>query len=519
MIKKTPHAAAATILVCHEQGKRRIFVCIAFVVLIGIFVNNFEMFDGNNPGDGGFGEVVEKQKPETTHSISYNYDQKKANTNGEEARKSDDLKQQPQDSTTKVDEKQVAYDIAVRRFQERLKATQPNSNGSEDNSNNAASKTSAITINPLGYQNLQDRYPILPKQPSGKNQVINSIRIPKAGSSTLSVTARALAGCHPDGFPCCTFPGWPEGSCPRHDLQCGPVTGCSGHSPNWDGDEPIITAVRDPAVRLLSAFFYFPPHRPEIDKGHGWKFFFSRHAPQVDHRHDWKFFADTFLPDPTFRNVLTKMMSPSNTYAYEPFNAMEHTVDGAKVNACRTAWFGVVEFPILSALSLYESSSASDYYHGNGGTFSWLIPNPVAFGLPATDDYTLDDEAKKEDDNDETDGLRVNSNKEYTIFKTQTFVRGNGTSLVKKYNAEDYELYDFMRQLLCVRVFSIPGLIDDAIAAKIATKEIDACRDILFHPFGGGGGHENDNAQEENHINKKATMEDLCPSTLFVPKT
>jgi hypothetical protein len=91
-------------------------------------------------------------------------------------------------------------------------------------------------------------------------RLLNSVRVPKAGSSALSVIARALAGCGPDGYPCCGFPGDPKGSCPREDLFCPLITGCVGHHPNYQGNETIITSLRDPVSRTTSAFFYYPPH-------------------------------------------------------------------------------------------------------------------------------------------------------------------------------------------------------------------------------------------------------------------
>jgi len=110
------------------------------------------------------------------------------------------------------------------------------------------------------YPDLKTQYQSNSSAITKMTGLLNIIRVPKAGSSALSVTARAIAGCQPDGYPCCKFPGDPKGSCPRTDLMCPLVTGCTGHSPNYQGDEAVITSLRNPVNRSVSAFFYAHPH-------------------------------------------------------------------------------------------------------------------------------------------------------------------------------------------------------------------------------------------------------------------
>jgi hypothetical protein len=358
-----------------------------------------------------------------------------------------------------------AFQIAQNRFQSRLTQLMQ----SKHNNQNATITT--IT----GYNNLQES-PFRPSHPLHPNRVLNSIRIPKAGSSSLSVTARALAGCHPDGYPCCVFPGDPVGSCPRDDLRCPVITGCGDHRPNFTGDEPIISSVREPSSRLLSGFFYYPPHRPELEKGHA-----------------WKVFKDDYIRNPIYRNVMTKMYSGS--YAYDPYDEAQHTLDRAKKNVCsRLVWYGITEFPILSALLLYEMSP-----------FSLLIPNPVAFGLPPRESpppttTTDTDSSDSVHNTSDTDGLRVNDSDEYMKFKTKTFSRRDGNEFVQKYNNEDYELYTFMVQLFCIRIRDIKGLQEEAY--DVAMNEIHECRQVLLRA--------DTERQQQDNNNNPISVNDLC---------
>ena len=93
------------------------------------------------------------------------------------------------------------YSLALERFWLRTKATAP-----------------VNSIKKNYYVDLKSQYAAT--KAINSTRLLNSIRIPKAGSSSLSVVARALAGCRPDGYPCCVWPGDPPGSCPRKGLKC-----------------------------------------------------------------------------------------------------------------------------------------------------------------------------------------------------------------------------------------------------------------------------------------------------------
>jgi hypothetical protein len=88
-----------------------------------------------------------------------------------------------------LQKRKFAFDIAQKRFRNRLQSFNKN------NKNNNQNSTSAST----GHNNLQES-PIKPSNPTHNNKLLNSIRIPEAGSSFLSVIARALVGCQPDGY-------------------------------------------------------------------------------------------------------------------------------------------------------------------------------------------------------------------------------------------------------------------------------------------------------------------------------
>lgn len=325
-------------------------------------------------------------------------------------------------------EKKRAYDIALNRLQTRI-----------------ANK------NITAYASLKD-YPIKPMHPAKSGRLLNSVRIPKAGSSALSLIARALAACKPDGYPACRYPGDPKGSCPLKGLLCKQVTGQTGHSPDYSGDEPIITMLRHPEARLQSAFFYVPPHRPSPDRGNG-----------------WEVFEQSFIKSPRYQNVMSKMLSGS--YAYDAYNPEIHTVSTAKERLCQTAWFAMNESPLLSALSLYEAAA-----------FQQLIPNPVVFGLPSVEDTTstvaapTTTAAAAAGTKTEVSGLRVNTDDQYEIFRKVVYPENDGSSLVHLYNQDDFEVYEFAYDLFCERLEAAPGLLEAAAQAGIASHEMEHCQ-------------------------------------------
>ena len=274
-------------------------------------------------------------------------------------------------------------------------------------------------------------------------RLLNSVRIPKSGSSALSVTARALAGCHPDGYPCCMFPGDPVGSCPRKDLMCPLVTGCTDHRPDYNGDEAVITTLRDPVSRSVSAFFY---HYPHTSVKHG-------------EPHTWEKFVEN-VQSPRYRNILTKMLN--GAYAYDDFDELKHTAPRAKARLCSIAWFGLSEMPVSSSVMLYETPQ-----------FRRLLPNPVAFGLPASG-------ATAENVAEETGALRVNSDSEYKEFLATSFANNDGASIVMTHNQQDVELFQFAEKLFCGRLFSFPGLVGEMKQKGIGLEETERCASIGF---------------------------------------
>lgn len=246
--------------------------------------------------------------------------------------------------------------------------------------------------------------------------------------------ARALAGCRPDGFPCCRGP---SRSCPRGDLLCPAVIGCVDHRPNYERHGvPLITMLRHPTSRLLSGFFYRPPHRPKPKDDYSWSMF------------------ESYVAGLEYRNVMTKMLS-NIRFAYHVFDPLQHTVPMAQQRLCEFAWFGINELPILSSLLLYESTA-----------FSRLQPNRVVFGLPALSvNATIPARIDA--------SMRINDgNPLYPAFQSTTFVENNGTDLVRQYNQEDFALYDWAVQLFCARVKQA-GLLEDA--GSIAPDEVEFC--------------------------------------------
>lgn len=86
---------------------------------------------------------------------------------------------------------------------------------------------------------------------------VRLLRVPKAGSSSFSAFLRLQYNC--------TSEEYPPGDCTkRNQLQCKVVEGCNNHLPlsNWKIDDnvnPMITFVREPVLRYLSAYKY-PGH-------------------------------------------------------------------------------------------------------------------------------------------------------------------------------------------------------------------------------------------------------------------
>jgi hypothetical protein len=325
-----------------------------------------------------------------------------------------------------LEPKEQAYRLALQRFQARSL-----SSGTITNSNFALSRTTNLKLllllkNPRDNLN-QNQNP--PRSPRTRSFLLNIIRIPKAGSSSLSMMARALAGCKPDGYPCCKFPGSPKGSCPKRNLVCPVIRGCTGHVPNFQGDEPAITSLRHPVERLISAFFYYPPHRP---------------SPRTDFA--WPTF-ESYVAQPKYVNVVTKMLN--GAFAYDNYTPSLHSLNRAKGRLCQLAWFSIAEWPIPSSLMLYESAP-----------FRNLQPHPLIFGLPITmkddDDRTVSrsgsanqNNNKNDNQRNNTDGFRVNSNSNYVLWKERW--ESKAAEWIETYNQQDLQLYEFGRGLFAAR--------------------------------------------------------------------
>lgn len=343
------------------------------------------------------------------------------------------------------DYRSVAFQLAQNRFESRL---------------------SGSTNPALAYSSLHEMSGIKELPTKKGSEILNLVRVPKAASSSLSLVARALTGCKPDGFPCMAnhkyqandtssmqslYPG---------NLMCKAILGCTNHHPKYPDDIPIVTGqsiisflcefgvartivvslfsflwvyvigVRDINDRLLSGFFYRFPHRPH---------------PR--NNYTWEFFVNDYIQDPKYRNVHTKMLNGHD--AYSPFDSSTSSVQKAKARLCDTASFALSHQPIAFALLLYESQP-----------FRAIIPNPVVFELPAVDD-----------EEEGLDGInttlareilsRVDNCPDYAYFKEHTFVEHNGPELVAEYNAEDLEVYKFAVELYCARVREA-GLIEAA---------------------------------------------------------
>ena len=265
--------------------------------------------------------------------------------------------------------------------------------------------------------------PAVPGRPA-----IHAVRIPKASSSFLSLLARTLAGCSPEGYPCCRYPGSPAGSCPRRDLDCPLVKGCTDHFPQF-ADElasndveagPIITVLRRPAERLLSAFFYVPPHRPP-DANFSWAAFVA------------------YANERRYQNTMTRMLG-AGAHAYADVPAAS-SLEAARRRLAQLSWIGLSAAPAASTLLLYETEP-----------FRALVPSRAAFLLG------IEDAARA--------ALRGHS-------RPATFTgRGAGDveSVVNSTNAADVSLYASALALFCGRLratglLQVPLVHEEAVAA------------------------------------------------------
>ena len=204
------------------------------------------------------------------------------------------------------------------------------------------------------------------RSPSEQNHTIrhlNLIRVPKAGSTSLSVVARRMAGCDPPG-PCCKYPGDPPGSCPERGLfDCAyfrKVLGCTGHKGDAyairSASVSSITILRDPVARSISAFNYPGMHHNSDCKG-----------PQLQ-------CFEAYLQDKRFSNVALKMFVGDFAYANvvtcNHTAECKHSLELGYHFANRFAFVGISEIWELSLLLLHHQ-------------FPSVPPNEAEFALGA----------------------------------------------------------------------------------------------------------------------------------------
>ena len=289
---------------------------------------------------------------------------------------------------------QVAYEISLARFHNR--------------SASAAFRFATDLKDLLGVRQSRQRFE------SEKTPVIALLRVPKAASTHLSITGRALAGCKDPGYPCCIKKHDGE-YCPKEGLYCGWVKNCVGHGSLKDPDSATakITQLRNPAERLLSGFFYSESVHNKRHKGCA----------------TWQCFKE-YLADPRLRNApMTKMLN--GRYMYHGGEVKPSEVEVAKENLCKMSWFGHVDMPLASKLLLYEMEP-----------FNHLRPHPVVFELPPEDGNIVI----------ETHHLRKNKNTTYDEFVNGEYKDRNGLDLIVSLNELEFDLYSFSWGLFCARI-------------------------------------------------------------------
>ncbi len=197
---------------------------------------------------------------------------------------------------------------------------------------------------------------------------IHLLRVPKAGSTSLSIIARRFVGCHPPG-PCCKYPGDPPGSCPHRDLfNCQlqhKVIGCTGHNADYEtllsNAIPTISIVREPISRSISGFFYPNHHNMNC------------HA-------DIPTCFEAYTRDTHYQNILVKMLTGqaaySNIITCHLMNECNHSLELAVQNLVHLEFIGILELwelsllvlhmkfpqlpPVKEEFLLYSSSNASE---------------------------------------------------------------------------------------------------------------------------------------------------------------
>jgi hypothetical protein len=269
---------------------------------------------------------------------------------------------------------------------------------------------------------------------------LHLVRVPKAGSTSLSVIARRMVGCNPPG-PCCKFPGDPPGSCPHRELfTCQlqfKVIGCTGHQIEYrtllDKKIHSISILREPRARALSAYFYpGHHHNSECKKGL---------IPCLEE----------YMVDSRFRNVATKMFS--GEYAYSPVrtcktaNDCKFSLETAMVAVTKHFSFvGIAEMWELSLVVLHRkfpwfAPEKSEFSLTEGTADSERIASPLA----ATLGHDLGRNTST------AVNVRINQDATYLDFKNMA-VQQYGKDLQQQ-SALDIALYQAALQRLCQELY------------------------------------------------------------------
>ena len=252
---------------------------------------------------------------------------------------------------------------------------------------------------------------------------IHLIRIPKAGSSSLSVVARRMVGCNPPG-PCCRWPGTPHGSCPSKELfACqleGRVLGCTHHYPENEAllntSIPSISILRHPIARSISGFIY----------------------PGIHHNSGCKGTVDDclieYLTNPKWTNIVVKMLT--GEYAYSNAPTCKYTSDCA--NSMQLAMDNLQRIAFVGVVEMWELSLA--LFHRK---FPWLHPNFAEFAMGtnslgnARGYMTLDT------------SLIRRSNKNNNNAKFNAYVRTKYFQELQQQNALDLVVYKKVIENMC----------------------------------------------------------------------
>ncbi|CAN0194624.1 unnamed protein product [Pylaiella littoralis] len=288
------------------------------------------------------------------------------------------------------------------------------------------------------------------------------VRVPKAGSSEISLIARRLGGCTPRG-PCCNWPGDPPGSCPAKGLMCPAVVGCTGHHM---GDKKLaelkdanvfsMTSVRGVVDRMVSGFFYAAPHSPGCAH------------KEVVH---YKGCFTTMTTSPAFQNVMAKMFT--GQYAYEGATTLcldkqqgsegggECSVDleAAIQGACNLNFVAMCEIWESSVLLLFE-------------TLPWLGPTSDFFPIHAADSVVAEEPRLKVHENGDGAAVVQRQNTGARHEEGIKHITPELREAASHANSVDEALHEFLSAKFCDRLKEAGLLEEPLVARELATYEV-----------------------------------------------